>query len=124
MKFYTLLKPIQVRTMTNVKIFNLITRLHQKTEAGEIKWEATARPDRYLTSSADYSIVIASAEEQNDYYLMIVNEWDELIESISDRELRDTAPEAYHVMKSLFSMARRNARGADKAIDDILDSLG
>lgn len=108
--------------MTNEKTFTLIKKLHEKTEHGEIDWEVTAHSSRFATSSSDYSILIG--EEGNDYYLTIVDKFDELVERISDVDLSN---DGYHdsltIMKSLFSLARRNARGADKAIDDILNSL-
>lgn len=107
--------------MTNEKIFTLIQRLHENTERGKIDWEATANSNRFATSSSDYSIIIS--EEGEDYYLTIVDEFDELVERINDVELREVNSESLTLMKTLFSTARRNARGADKAIDDILRSL-
>lgn len=107
--------------MTNEKIFTLIQRLHENTERGKIDWEATANSNTFATSSSDYSILIS--EEGEDYYLTIVDEWDELVERINDVELKDVSRESLAIMKSLYSIARRNARGADKAIDDILSSL-
>jgi len=108
--------------MTNTKINDLIVRLHQKTEKNKVDWETTASSNRYLTSSAEYSIIIS--EEGEDFFLTITDNWDDLIESIGDPELKEINPDAFNLMKSLYSLARRNARGVDKAIDEILDSLG
>lgn len=107
--------------MTNEKIFKLIEKLHENTEKRKMNWETTASSNKFATSTAEYSIIIS--EEGGDYYLTIVDEWDELIERINDVELLEVSENSEQVMKSLFSIARRNARGADKAIDDILSSL-
>jgi hypothetical protein len=108
--------------MTNEKIFTLITKLHEKTERGEIDWEVTANSSRFATSSADYSILIG--EQGDDYDLFIVDQFDELVERVSDVDLaRDGFNDSLQIMRSLFSQARRNARGTDKVIDDILNSL-
>ena len=107
--------------MTNEKLFLLIEKLLENTRSGNIKWEVTANANRFATSKADYSIIISI--EGGNICLEIVDDWDEEIERINDVDLRDVDSNSLDVMKSLFVIARRNARGADKAIDDILDSL-
>ncbi len=107
--------------MNNTKILTLIHKLHDKTESGLMDWETTASSNKYLTNLSEYSVFIS--EEGDDYVLSIVDSWDDLIERISDPELKAEERNAYELMQSLFYLARRNARGADKAIDDILSSI-
>ena len=104
------------------KINNLVVRLYEQTANGKIDWEITATSEKYLTTSATYSIIIS--EEEPDYVLTIMDKYDDLIERVSDNDLREFNEDAYELMRSLYISARRNARGVDKAIDDILNTLG
>jgi len=107
--------------MHNTKILKLIHRLREKTETGSLGWEATASPKKFLTTLSDYSVLIS--EEGDDYFLTIVDSWDDVIERVSDPELKQEDRKAYETMKSLYVLARRNAKGVDEAIDDILGSI-
>lgn len=107
------------------KINDLVVRLSEKTISKQVDWEVTASPDKYLTTSSNYSIIISEEGEQgDDYFLTITDELDELIDRVGDPELTEVNENAYHIMQNMFVSARRNARGVDKAIDDILESLG
>jgi hypothetical protein len=107
--------------MTNEKIYRLITRLYENTEGGRTNWEVTARSNSFASYLSDYSVLIS--EENGDYYLTIMNQEGDLIERISDVELGQEHGNSLKLMQTLFAVSRRNARGADKAIDDILSSL-
>jgi hypothetical protein len=104
------------------KINNLVVRLNEQTANGKVDWEVTASSERYLTTSASYSIIIS--EEEPDYFLTIMDKYDDLIERVSDNDLKEFNNDAYELMRTLYISARRNARGVDKAIDDILNVLG
>ncbi len=108
-------------SMTNSKLIDLIRRLLNKSNEGEIDWEATANAKRFLTTLSNYSVLIS--EEGEDYVLYIVDQFDEIIEQVADPDLREVDGDSFKLMKELHQVARRNARGADKAIDDILEML-
>lgn len=107
--------------MTNEKIYILINRLIENTKSGKTTWETTARTNSFASFMANYSVIIT--EDGPDYTLTILDDFDDLIERINDDELSSDYNDAIDIMRSLFSFARRNARGADKAIDDILNFL-
>lgn len=107
--------------MNNTKILTLINKLHEKTEAGKLDWEASASSNKFLTTLSEYSVGIS--EEGDDFVLTIADSWGNLVERMSDPELKEEDSGIFELMQSLYYLARRNARGADKAIDEILDII-
>jgi len=107
--------------MSYQKIFTLVTQLHTRTERGMIDWETTANPQAFTTSSANYSMIVS--EDDVGYYFHIYSEDDDLVERVSASELNQFSLNGADVLVSLHSMARRQAKGVDKAIDEILKSF-
>lgn len=107
--------------MSDVKVYNLVVRLLENTETNKLKWEATAWGNKFLTVSGAYSISVSS--EAGEYYVSIADKFDDVLEVVSDSDLYNIDRSASEVMRSLFVMARRNALGTEKIIDDILGSL-
>jgi hypothetical protein len=60
----------------------------------------------------------------DDVVITLRNAEGTVVESFDDTDLQDSFPDALSVMSDLFIRARRQALGADKAIDDILQALG
>ncbi|MFY1053899.1 hypothetical protein ACOQNP_19950 [Ectopseudomonas khazarica] len=107
--------------MSNIKIFNLLMALTERTEEKKVVWEVTVWSNKYITTMANYSVAISEGE--GDYFLSIEEMNGDVIEIVSDRDLREIDYESERRMRNLYSLARRSARGADKAIDDILGLL-
>ena len=111
---------------TQGKVFTLLQRLHDKTGAGGIIWEAT--PARRTFQAAFTNLIVKISDEGNDNYsLAIYDEAGTLIEEMSDRELALVSPNVvapFTLMCSLYSMARRQALGVDAALDALIGELG
>lgn len=107
--------------MSSVKIVNLINALVERTEDREISWEATAWNNKFMCLLSGYSVGITQDEEFTT--LTIEDALGEIIEQIRDNDLHGPYIQAAFKLRSLFVSARRNAKGADKAIDEIINSL-
>lgn len=107
--------------MSNIKLYNLLIALTDRTEQKRVSWEVTVWSNKFITSMGDYSVGVG--ENDGDYFLSIETLDGDSIEIVSDIELSEISYDAVSRMRNLFSMARRSARGADKAIDDLLGLL-
>lgn len=102
------------------KLRKLVDRLLKKTQAGELRWSETSSPESFQTSFPDYSIEV---EKNKDLVLLrIYNSDGRIIESVVEKvsSFRDDA----EALSELHDAARRQALGVEKALDDILASLG
>jgi len=112
--------------MSNKKFADLVERLIASTQNQSIHWNETSQGNIFQVSFKDYSVqIVCTYDDENTCYyrLRIVNENGEVVDEISTYDLRDYLPSAYSEMEGLFSLARRNALGVDKALDSILDQL-
>ena len=107
--------------MSNMKVYGLLCALLERTEENKLSWEVTAWDSKFITGLVDYTVGIN--EEEGSYYLTIENGLSEVIDYITDDDLYEIDGNSHAMMRALYGMARRNARGADKAIDDILRYL-
>lgn len=107
--------------MSDAKLYNMIDALIDRTQRKSISWEVTAWGDRFVTALGNYSVIISM--EDAVCHLSIQDEFNDIIESVSSMDLLNYSADAMYKMNTLHSVARRNARGADKAIDDILGFL-
>ncbi|MGE5270661.1 MAG: hypothetical protein ACM3JG_13420 [Thiohalocapsa sp.] len=114
------------------KYLQLLDRLIQKTDAGELAWEETAAGDAFQVSFPNYAVILSEAETPTtiDYVVELVNADGRIIDRFSDVTLERTDPSSqrggprhFDRMKALFEVARRQALGVDKALDEILREL-
>ena len=114
------------------KLWNLVTRLLQKTRLGELNWEATAERTVYQLSFPKYTVRLWEAASQqdveaNDFVIAVYNEMGKQIEKASDVALADATGSsdvsAFQAMKELHDLARHRALGVDDALDSLLSSL-
>jgi hypothetical protein len=109
--------------MANARLLRLAQRIAAKTEDEELSWEETTDDNVYTVSFPRYSIAIARSPETIEKYeyfsLRVFNEKGQLIDQMIDRE---ASTENIDLGK-LFNEARRNAMGADKALDELLLEL-
>lgn len=111
--------------MDNSKIIKVIKVLYAKTLAKEVHWDTTQRSNSFVVSFPNYSVELTedNGEMGIDYWLSIIDDEGETVESVSDNDLSAAFPDAYSVMKQTFAEGRRIAMGVDKALDDILQLL-
>jgi hypothetical protein len=113
---------------TEGRMLKLVQRLHAKTKAGEIQWERTSSRDTFQSAFPNYVVrvfVRTEPEESPDYYVAIRDQAGTLIEQASDEAIDMAVPnaKAYDLMTDLYTMARRQALGVDKALDSLLGEL-
>ncbi|MEW9805423.1 hypothetical protein [Mesorhizobium marinum] len=100
----------------------LLGLLVTKTQSGVLSWEQGPSADAYVTQIGNNSILIRTQRE--DYLVSIFNENGSVVESFTDVSLsQDGIESAFEGMRDLHEMARRNALGADRVINDILNEL-
>ena len=108
--------------MVQEKLIALIETLAEKSETGTLEWEAAASRNSYQTNFPHYTVTISEYHdtESPEYELTIKNDLGELMETVdSDFPLASTR----HLLKTMFSGARRKVMGVDSALDEILSSL-
>ncbi len=115
--------------MAYEKLARLVLKLAEKTSASEINWEQTAEDGTYQAAFADYSVhlyMIYNREGSPDIFIRIHDENGNVIEEISDMDLREFNTDDinfYIVMKNMYDISRRQALGTEKIVNKILDIL-
>ena len=114
--------------MSDEKFAKLIRRLSEKTQGGQLDWEATAQEDTFSVSFANYSVHISYDEREDNQYFMITivdsagNTIDQVDDSnFSSSDFSGENPEEF--LRSIYSQARKIAMGVDEALDDILEEI-
>lgn len=110
--------------MAYPKLLEVARILFEKTENGEINWEATANDNVYQAPLSKYSTLIErNIDEESDrpyHQLKICNEEGREIEVLSSWE---ASTEGDVDLRALFELARRKAMGVEKALDEVLIAL-
>ncbi|WP_341910386.1 hypothetical protein [Ferrovibrio terrae] len=110
----------------------LFDRLYNKSESGALTWKETVQDDMFSVAFKDFSVSIRPVAvdfDEIDYYFEIRNENGEVVDQFKDTELSqlcssDVERKAlFKKVETLYEIARRNARGADKALTSILKQL-
>jgi hypothetical protein len=105
--------------------------LYDKTVSGSISWNIGFSKDLYC-SFQNHAIYLRSSRDADGEPLEIIelkNSSDEVIDSFDDTVIADSifdidgVANYYGLMMNLRNTARRQALGADKALDDILSDL-
>lgn len=112
--------------MSYPKIARLVEALLTQTENGSLQWEQTEKSDTFQASFPRYSVRLFmryANEFEVDYVLQILNELGDIVEEVSDPDLKDVLDSAYKKMRELHETARRSAMGVESALDEILDFL-
>jgi hypothetical protein len=109
--------------MADDKVVRLVRLLVERTKAGEIRWEETPTMNTFQCSVSNYSVLISqrsfvdiSGMVQT---LTVCNEEGKIIEEVDGEELRSEGVQ----LRELFELARRNAMGVEKALDEMLHLL-
>ena len=125
--------------MATEKVSQLIRKLLQQTREARVKWEKTASPGVFLAAFPDYTIRIrrevnvtrempemfplsvvsvgmrGKEVKEISFVMAILNADGDVIDEVNDKELEE--------VKSVYEHARRQALGADKAVDELLAAL-
>lgn len=110
--------------MASEKHIALVSQLLRQTHDGKLEWEESALSGAFEVAFANYSIRMY--QDNADYWLGILDKTGRLIESFSDVDVRDAEWEAgnsYAAFQKLYTMARRVALGAEKALNELLEEL-
>ncbi|QQS36834.1 MAG: hypothetical protein IPM56_02420 [Ignavibacteriales bacterium] len=115
--------------MEKNKLITLVEKLSSRSIKGELDWEQTDKEGIFQLTLAKYTIRISAHTSEEDptsldIFLTIYNEEGTLIERTVDYDLKNDIQNSYQVFKEIYNNARRKAMGVDKALDDILTSLG
>jgi hypothetical protein len=110
----------------------MIDSLYENTMARKIDWKLTDRGNPFV-QVGNYSVILENKEDADGspYILVSINDmFGGFIESFSDNTLSEETPgisnfsNYWGLMEDLINIARRQARGADSALDDIIKQLG
>lgn len=111
----------------------LMDRLYDKTDAKELPWQSDIIDDDIVsTSIGDRTIEVGDARNGSNEPIIRVVIRDangRIVEQFDDENLlglstgRPQFQTYWPLMKDLLSMAQRQATGADKALDEIIDAL-
>lgn len=105
----------------------LVQLLLGKTEKGEVHWTPGPTDSSYLLSMRESGLQIRDVNL--DYFIDMIDEKGEIADSFSDVELHNNRSEQdwsdswFNTLQYLYNLARRNSRGADKVLSDILSEL-
>lgn len=113
--------------MSYNKIVNIVKKILEKTNNGSIEWEGTERGDTYQVSFSNFSVRLFPRDNPHtpdtDYIIQIINSDGEIVEEVSDEDLKSLLSEAFTKMKQLHELARRQVMGVEGALDAILSEL-
>ncbi len=103
----------------------LVHRLIEKTESGEINWNSTSRPMQYTLSMTANQILIERTANMGivKYRFSILDSQGGDVESMSRQYNTPTSTPDAALLKELYEAAHRNANHIDETIDRLLDEL-
>ena len=108
------------------KLLEIAQKLYKRTKEGSISWSLTDNDNIYQVDVSEYIIKISKEQLSVEpiFNLNIFNLSGVFLLSINSKEI-ETISEipAATAMNEIYQIARRQALGVDKAIDDILKSL-
>lgn len=113
--------------MSYEKEKQLVDSLAEKTASGKLKWEEGGLGDAQATIG-QYTISIEEGRSPSGSTLIYIAMYDveaKKIDSFHDEQLDSPAgPNIYFkVMKDLLARARKQATGADEALDSVLKNI-
>ena len=105
--------------MAKERLSEIVKLLIENSKAGIIRWEKTSSKGNFQTSFSKYSMVIEGPPSGPT--LMVYDEEGDVVEDLSstDAYVANITDE----IRELYELARRNALGADQALDEILNIL-
>lgn len=116
--------------MPDKRLFSITSKLLSRTLNGKVQWEPDVSGTGFRTSYPDYSVTVRRTQEPSSiaaaivgftggYELIILDGEGKIVDALSLTNKNKEFTE----LQNLYEVARRNARGVDKALDDILKHL-
>lgn len=111
--------------MSYRKLAMLLDALYDKTNSGAIGWDESAHSNSYETSFPNYSVLLNNDKSQGRdvFILYIIDANGDVVEEASDADFSEFIGDPYSKMKDMYETARRQAKGVDQALDEILKEL-
>jgi hypothetical protein len=117
---------------TEEKYKALLDALWMRTATGKVQWEDTSEDDAFSTKLPPYIVRLfpSETEDQLDYVIQIYDANGNLVDYFNDVNLKRLKPadlrftSYFSLMKEMHRRAGRYVSGAEKALDNILSSLG
>lgn len=111
--------------MSYQKIAKLVDLLVQNTKSNNVEWDKTELSNEFQASFADYSVRLAHIEsELEDEYVIKIYDWaGDVMEEVSDVQLKELIRDPYRRMKEMYEIARRKVMGVEDALDSIISKL-
>jgi hypothetical protein len=116
--------------MSSQKANVFVERICGKTIKGELTWEKTPTEVAFQTQVGAYVVRFEEGIEHNEtiYKLSLWDSSGEHLDTFTDSDFdvnegSRSGFDMYHKMREAFEVARRQARGVEKALDDILSEL-
>jgi predicted metalloprotease with PDZ domain len=116
--------------MSYPKLLSLTYKLSDATKVSIATWKETETEGLFQVSFADNSIRIGTRDSKQDqgadeYFVSIFNSQGDLVEEIGDEDGEDETQrrKLYRLLKEMYETARRQAKGVDQVLDEILREL-
>lgn len=119
--------------MAYKKQMDLVIKLVNLTNSGEIDWKPSVNKNMFQVSFRDNTLRIAlkasRTSADSDIEIQLLNGSGELVESFTDVDLGSDAESQlsalawFQIMSELYKAAQRTALGAEKVLDEIIADL-
>ena len=117
------------------KHYEVISGIYAATKNGKIDWEETGRSGVFSAEMGKYSCTITTEPDREypeapDYFIVLLDEIGNPVESISNRTISETPPSRpkdalhpYTMLGEIYELARRQVLGVDVILDSVLEFL-
>lgn len=121
-------------TNTNGKLRGLVEVLYRRTINGDITWEISSDKVSVFADLGIYRIEVSPEAGDtsfgNDMRITVFDDNGNQVDTFTDATFENAKPtydgvnSYYTMMSSILEIAKRQATGADRAIQQLLDTLG
>ena len=115
--------------MSYPKLIALANKLADATMYSVVTWKETETEGVFQISFSDNSVRIGERPSRNsygqeEYVLSILNSEGDLVEELGDEDVaEDERARMFRALKDMYETARRQAKGVDQVLDEILQEL-
>lgn len=112
--------------MSYEKLVKLIILLDKNTSSGDVQWEESTKSNAFETSFPNYTVMIRQDRDimdEESYRILIIDNQGDVVEEATYQDFQGMLDGSYGIMKRIYEIARRQAKGVEQALDDILSNL-